>query len=121
MMEDIANVGSALKRCLTIWVAAISLLNIEPAIIYAQVAKPPSAARAPAPSKFHLEEARIEDIHRAIKSRQITCEQVVKAYMDRAFTAFVLSRYDRQWLNWCHIYSVQTNIFVLVMLLSLVE
>ena len=115
MMEDIANVGSALKRILTIWVAAISLLNIVPAIIYAQVAKPP------APSKFHLEEARIEDIHRAIKSRQITCEQVVQAYMDRAFTAFVLSRYDRQWLNWCHIYSVQTNILVLVMLLSLVE
>ena len=83
MMEDIANVGSALKRCLTIWVAAISLLNIVPAIIYAQVAKPPSAAKAPAPSKFHLEEARIEDIHRAIKSRQITCEQVVQAYLNR--------------------------------------
>ena len=85
MMEYIANVGSALKRILTIWVAAISLLNIVPAIIYAQVAKPPSAAKAPAPSKFHLEEARIEEIHRAIKSRQITCEQVVQAYMDRAF------------------------------------
>jgi hypothetical protein len=25
MMEDIANVGSALKRCLTIWVAARDL------------------------------------------------------------------------------------------------
>jgi len=83
MMEDIANVGSALKRCLTIWVAAISLLNIVPGIIYAQVAKPPSAGKAPAPSKFHLEEARIEDIHRAIKSRQITCEQVVQAYLNR--------------------------------------
>ena len=56
MMEDVANVGGALKRCLTIWVAAISLLNIVPGIIYAQVAKPPSAGKAPAPSKFHLEE-----------------------------------------------------------------
>ena len=46
MMEDIANVGSAFKRILTIWVAAISLLNIVPAIIYAQVAKPPSAGKA---------------------------------------------------------------------------
>ena len=68
-MGNIDKVGSALKRSLTIWVAAISLLGFAPAVIYAQRAKPPAAGKAPAPWKFHLQEARIEDIHRAIKSR----------------------------------------------------
>ena len=83
-MEDIANVGSALKRCLTIWVAAISLLNIVPAIIYAQVAKPPSAAKAPGTIEVSSRRSKDRKIStRAIKSRQITCEQVVQAYLNR--------------------------------------
>ncbi len=82
-MGNIDKVGSALKRSLTIWVAAISLLGFAPAVIYAQRAKPPAAGKAPAPWKFHLQETRIEDIHRAIKSRQITCEKVVQAYLNR--------------------------------------
>jgi hypothetical protein len=59
MMGKVAKVGSALKRCLPVWVAAIGL---APAVVYAQIAKPPSAAKAPAPWKFRLEEARIGDI-----------------------------------------------------------
>jgi amidase len=35
-------------------------------------------------SKFHIEEASIEDIQKAIRSGQITCEQVVQAYFSRA-------------------------------------
>jgi Asp-tRNA(Asn)/Glu-tRNA(Gln) amidotransferase A subunit family amidase len=34
--------------------------------------------------KFHLEEATIADIHRAIKTNQITCQGLVQAYIDRA-------------------------------------
>ena len=33
--------------------------------------------------KFHLEEAKIEDVHRAIKLGQITCQGVVQAYINR--------------------------------------
>ncbi len=52
-MGNLAKVGSALKRCLTVWIAAIGLLDIAPTVIYAQVAK------APAPWKFRLEPRRI--------------------------------------------------------------
>ncbi len=52
-------------------------------VSHAQVAKPATLAKASTPWKFRLEEARIEDIHRAIKTRQITCEKVVQAYINR--------------------------------------
>lgn len=38
---------------------------------------------AVAPWKFRLEEARIEDIQRGIRARQVTCENVVQAYLNR--------------------------------------
>jgi Asp-tRNA(Asn)/Glu-tRNA(Gln) amidotransferase A subunit family amidase len=34
--------------------------------------------------KFHLEEATISDIHKAIQSKEITCQGLVQAYIDRA-------------------------------------
>ena len=56
----------------------------DPQVAYAQGAKSaPAGSSAAAPWKFRLEEARIEDIHRAIKSRQITCEKLVQAYINR--------------------------------------
>src|ERR671924_499180 len=36
------------------------------------------------PVAFHLEEATIADIHRAIQQAQITCRGLVQAYLDRA-------------------------------------
>jgi hypothetical protein len=47
-------------------------LDFAPGLSYAQTAKPPPAGKAATPWKFRLEEARIEDIHRAIGSGQIT-------------------------------------------------
>src|SRR5215469_3403561 len=45
----------------------------------------PAFGQAPTDAqwKFHLEEARIEDVHRAIKLGQITCQGVVQAYINR--------------------------------------
>ncbi|MSP40975.1 MAG: amidase [Deltaproteobacteria bacterium] len=56
------------------------------AAVLAGFAAPASEAqttKAAPPWKFRLEEARIEDIHRAIRTRQITCEKVVQAYINR--------------------------------------
>ncbi len=41
------------------------------------------SAKAPARA-FHLQEATINDLHRAIQSRAVTCKQVVQAYVERA-------------------------------------
>jgi amidase len=38
----------------------------------------------PAPSQFHLMEATIPDVHRAIRQGQITCRGLVQAYINRA-------------------------------------
>src|SRR5690349_22758812 len=38
----------------------------------------------PKPSGFHVEEATIADIHRAIQSGDTTCQQVIQAFVDRA-------------------------------------
>ena len=83
MTRHATKVGRTFSGSVAAWFAAISLLNFAPGIIYAQTAKPPPAGKASTPWKFRLEEARIEDIHRAIKSRQITCERVVQAYINR--------------------------------------
>ena len=83
MTRHATKVGRTFSGSLAGWFAAISLLNFAPGLIDAQVAKPPPAGKASTPWKFRLEEARIEDIHRAIKSRQITCERVVQAYINR--------------------------------------
>ena len=78
MTRHATKVGRTFSGSLAAWFAAISLLNFAPGLIYAQIAKPPPAGKASTPWKFRLEEARIEDIHRAIKSRQITCERWCK-------------------------------------------
>ena len=83
MMRHATNVGRCFWLSLTAWVAAIALSDFAPKLIYAQVAMAPSAGKASIPWKFHLEEARIEDIHRAIKSGQITCAKLVQAYINR--------------------------------------
>ena len=54
-------------------VAALSVL-VGPAAPSAQVAA----------WRFQLEEATIDDVHRAIKEGQITCQGVVQAYLNRA-------------------------------------
>ncbi len=75
------------RRCLSVtlvgWLGTHALSARDPQLGYAQSVKPAQAGKASAPSKFRLEEARIEDIHRAIKSRQITCEKLVQAYINR--------------------------------------
>ena len=76
-------VGRFLSLGLALWLGAHALENFAPPLTHAQSAKPAPAGKASAPWKFRLEEARIEDIHRAIKSRQITCEQLVQAYINR--------------------------------------
>ena len=35
-------------------------------------------------SRFHLQEATIDDVHRAIRSGQITCQGLVRLYLNRA-------------------------------------
>ena len=42
-----------------------------------------SSSSDPPPTTFHLEEATIGDIHAAIKSKQTTCQGLVKAYLAR--------------------------------------
>src|SRR5881397_1036388 len=47
------------------------------------VALTPAAARSQA-TEFHIEEASISDLHRAIQNGQVTCRDIVQAYLDRA-------------------------------------
>lgn len=70
--------GSSFVFALAAWLINFAALSSD-----AQVAKTATAAKASAQWKFRLEEARIEDIHRAIRTRQITCEKVVQAYINR--------------------------------------
>ena len=83
MTRHATKVGRFFWLSLTPWVAAIALPDLAPKLIYAQVATTPPVGNASTPGKFRLEEARIEDIHRAIKSGQITCEKLVQAYINR--------------------------------------
>ena len=82
MTGDATKVRRFYSLRLAAWIAALGLFNLGPGLVYAQTAKPPPA-KAAAPWKFRLEEARIEDIHRAIRSRQITCAGLVQAYINR--------------------------------------
>lgn len=83
MVKYAILVARFLSLGLALWLGAHALFSFAPPSAYAQSAKPAPAGKASAPWKFRLEEARIEDIHRAIKSRQITCEQLVQAYINR--------------------------------------
>ena len=42
------------------------------------------AAASQAPAPFAVEEATIDDLHRAIRDGRTTCERVIRAYVDRA-------------------------------------
>src|ERR1700730_8383412 len=46
--------------------------------------KPPVASAARPAATFHVEEATIEDVHRAIQQGATTCRAVVRSYIDRA-------------------------------------
>lgn len=83
MTRPVTKVRRSFSLSLAAWVAAIGLLDFAPGLTYAQTAKPPPAGKAATPWKFRLEEARIEDIHRAIGSGQITCARLVQAYINR--------------------------------------
>jgi hypothetical protein len=83
MTRSVLVPGRRLSVLVAVWLTAHVLCALVPSVSYAQSAKPAPAAKASAPWKFRLEEARIEDIHRAIKSRQITCERLVQAYINR--------------------------------------
>ncbi len=46
--------------------------------------KPRASARAATPKPFHVEEATIADVHRAIEQGETTCAAIVQAYIARA-------------------------------------
>src|ERR1700675_4247662 len=61
--------------------STISMLGIGTAVLYAaHLALVAKAASAP---RFHLEEATIADVHRAIRAKEITAEQLVQHYFRR--------------------------------------
>src|SRR5499427_4464999 len=61
--------------------STISMLGIGTAVLYAShLALMAKAASAP---RFHLEEATIADVHRAIRAKEITAEQLVQLYFKR--------------------------------------
>jgi amidase len=61
--------------------ATISMLVIGAAMLCAHE---PAAVADPVPERrFHLEEATIADVHRAIRAGQITAERVVNLYFKR--------------------------------------
>lgn len=62
------------RNCTLLAVAVIALTT---------VAAPTASVQRPAVPKFHLEEATIAGIQRAIKTRQITTVQLVHLYLDR--------------------------------------
>jgi hypothetical protein len=45
--------------------------------------RPPRPPRAPRDKKFHLYEATIADIHRALERKEISCDQLIRLYFKR--------------------------------------
>jgi amidase len=79
MTRPVLKVTRMFSLGLAAWVAWIGLLDFAPELLlHAQTAKPSATAW-----KFRLEETKIEDIHRAIRSGQITCARLVQAYINR--------------------------------------
>ncbi|MEQ1948683.1 MAG: amidase family protein [Bryobacteraceae bacterium] len=62
--------------------AAAGMLALVGAAVFAF--RPEAAEAQNAPWRFHLQEATIADVHRAIRSGQITCRQLVQLYINRA-------------------------------------
>src|SRR6202171_5349083 len=59
----------------------IFMLGVGTAVLYAgHLALTAKAASAP---RFHLEEATIADVHRAIRAKEITAEQLIQLYFKR--------------------------------------
>ena len=83
MTRYATKVGRCFSLSLAAWLGMMGLQTFAIKLLYAQSANAPAASKASMPWKFRLEEARIEDIHRAIKSRQITCEKLVQAHINR--------------------------------------
>jgi amidase len=59
---------------------ALTSIAMAGAAIWVVTATP----NAQAPTPFHLEEATIADVHRAIQQGQTTCQGIVQGYIDRA-------------------------------------
>jgi len=64
-------------------IAGALWLPIQDAEAQQQAPRQP-ASRANSNFRFHLQEATIDDIHRAIRGGQITCRQLVQLYLNRA-------------------------------------
>ena len=64
-------------------IAAVAISLQFPGVSPQVQAAPPQAAAAQA-FQFHLQEATIGDVHRAIRAGQITCRQLVQWYFNRA-------------------------------------
>jgi len=78
----------ARKCSVAVTIAALGLLIFANCLWSQDRRTSPGMARpahsAPAPFRFHLEEATIDDIHRAIREGQITCQGLVRLYLNRA-------------------------------------
>ena len=61
--------------------SAICMLGIGMAVLFAAYLA--LLTKAAAASRFHLEEASIADVHRAIRAKEITAEQLVQLYFKR--------------------------------------
>ena len=62
-----------------------ALLLIPPLVIAVLIGRPLLPSLAAQPSQpFRLEEATIEDLHRAIRAGEITCVEIVRRYIARA-------------------------------------
>ena len=77
MQTTVASIRSSRIRLglgsgLAAMTAVATLLALVPALAFSQA------------QKFHVEEATIEDLHRAIQQGQTTCKEVVQTYIDRA-------------------------------------
>ncbi len=72
------------------WFAAIAGLVVAAALMQPwgphpfPVTQAQAQGQTPALQGFHLEEATIADVHRAIRAGQITCHQLVQLYINRA-------------------------------------
>src|ERR1700688_483395 len=62
---------------------AMLILSAGPAKTASRGQNVPNSSNAGA-SRFHLEEATIDDVHRAIKDGEITCHGLIEAYFARA-------------------------------------
>jgi amidase len=70
---------NAIKTLLSLYFSMMLAGSLSPFGFKPAFGQPPTDTQW----KFHLEEARIEDVHRAIKLGQITCQGVVQAYINR--------------------------------------